>query len=196
VKRKVVRQCGVFVPLWYFFLIFHVFSLGFDFIWDKFIVTSVGFEVLTAVVMTCSVFWDITPCNPLKVNLRLGRICRLYLQGRGTFYYYKAYQTTDAYCNESYFQFVVKYKMNRKNVSIRFYWDLYLGAYNNFVSICFFFILHLLSFRYFDRYKDCCIWQLAAAVDVLYGLHSPRRSSEQFVLYRPVLLTHEIIPTT
>jgi hypothetical protein len=28
----------------------------------------VGFEVLTAVVMKSSIFWDITPCNPLKVN--------------------------------------------------------------------------------------------------------------------------------
>jgi hypothetical protein len=28
----------------------------------------VGYEVLTAVVMNSSVFWDITPCSPLKVN--------------------------------------------------------------------------------------------------------------------------------
>jgi hypothetical protein len=27
------------------------------------------------------VFWDITPCSPLKVNRRLRRICRLHLQG-------------------------------------------------------------------------------------------------------------------
>jgi hypothetical protein len=32
----------------------------------------VGFEVLTAVVMKCSVFWHITPCIPLKVD----RCCR------------------------------------------------------------------------------------------------------------------------
>jgi hypothetical protein len=42
----------------------------------------VGFEVLTAVVMKSSSFWDITPCNPLKVKRRFGGICRLYLQGR------------------------------------------------------------------------------------------------------------------
>jgi hypothetical protein len=30
----------------------------------------VGFEVLTPVVMKSSVFWDITPCSPLKVNRR------------------------------------------------------------------------------------------------------------------------------
>jgi hypothetical protein len=30
----------------------------------------VGFEVLTAVVMKSTVFWDITPCSPLKVNRR------------------------------------------------------------------------------------------------------------------------------
>jgi hypothetical protein len=28
----------------------------------------VGFEVLTAVVMKSSTFWDITSCSPLKVN--------------------------------------------------------------------------------------------------------------------------------
>jgi hypothetical protein len=29
----------------------------------------IGFEVLTAVVMKSSIFWEITPCRPLKVNL-------------------------------------------------------------------------------------------------------------------------------
>jgi hypothetical protein len=28
----------------------------------------VGSEVLTAVVMKSSIFWNITPCSPLKVN--------------------------------------------------------------------------------------------------------------------------------
>jgi hypothetical protein len=41
-----------------------------------------GFEVLTAVVMKSSIFWDITMCSPLKVNRRFGRICRLHLEGR------------------------------------------------------------------------------------------------------------------
>jgi hypothetical protein len=31
---------------------------------------AVGFEVLTGVVMKSSVFWDITPCSPLKVSRR------------------------------------------------------------------------------------------------------------------------------
>jgi hypothetical protein len=35
-------------------------------------VAYVGFEVLTAVVMNSSVFWDIMPCSPLKVNRRFG----------------------------------------------------------------------------------------------------------------------------
>jgi hypothetical protein len=30
----------------------------------------VGFEVLTAVVMKSTIFWNITPCSPLKVNRR------------------------------------------------------------------------------------------------------------------------------
>jgi hypothetical protein len=29
-----------------------------------------------------SIFWDITPCSPLKVNRRFGRTCHLHLQGR------------------------------------------------------------------------------------------------------------------
>jgi hypothetical protein len=32
--------------------------------------TVVGFEVLTAVVMKSSIFWDITPCSLLKINLK------------------------------------------------------------------------------------------------------------------------------
>jgi hypothetical protein len=31
-------------------------------------VKDIEFEVLTAVPMKSSVFWDITPCSPLKVN--------------------------------------------------------------------------------------------------------------------------------
>jgi hypothetical protein len=30
----------------------------------------VGFEVLTAVVMKSTIFWDIKPCSPLSVNRR------------------------------------------------------------------------------------------------------------------------------
>jgi hypothetical protein len=29
---------------------------------------KIGFEVLTAVVMNSSIFWDITPCSQLKVK--------------------------------------------------------------------------------------------------------------------------------
>jgi hypothetical protein len=43
---------------------------------------NVGFEVLRAVVMKCSIFWDITTCSPLKINRRFGGICRLHIQGR------------------------------------------------------------------------------------------------------------------
>jgi hypothetical protein len=42
----------------------------------------VGFEVLTAVVMKIIIFWDITPCRPLSVNLLFGGTYRLHLQGR------------------------------------------------------------------------------------------------------------------
>jgi hypothetical protein len=42
---------------------------------------NVGFEVITAVVIKSSSFWDITPCSPLKVNRHFGGTCRLHLQG-------------------------------------------------------------------------------------------------------------------
>jgi hypothetical protein len=42
----------------------------------------VGFEVLTAVIMKITIFWDITPCSPLSVNRRFGGTYCLHLQGR------------------------------------------------------------------------------------------------------------------
>jgi hypothetical protein len=41
-----------------------------------------GFEVLTGVVMKSSIFWDVTPCSPLKLKRRFGETCGLHLQGR------------------------------------------------------------------------------------------------------------------
>jgi hypothetical protein len=46
------------------------------------LIQDVGFEVLTAVVMKSSVFWDIMPCSPLKLYRRFGGTCRLHLQRR------------------------------------------------------------------------------------------------------------------
>jgi hypothetical protein len=43
----------------------------------------VGLEVLTPVVMKSAIFWDLTPCSPLKVNRSSGRTYRLHLQDRG-----------------------------------------------------------------------------------------------------------------
>jgi hypothetical protein len=34
------------------------------------------------VVKKSSIFWDITPCSPFKVNQRFGRTCRIHLQGQ------------------------------------------------------------------------------------------------------------------
>jgi hypothetical protein len=54
-------------------------------IWQAFVETwdlVLGFEVLTAGFMKNSVSWDIAPCNQLKVNRRLGDICRFHHQGR------------------------------------------------------------------------------------------------------------------
>jgi hypothetical protein len=38
--------------------------------------TYVGVVVITTVVLKSSVFWDITPCSPLKVNRCFGGACR------------------------------------------------------------------------------------------------------------------------
>jgi hypothetical protein len=40
------------------------------------------FEVLTAIVMKSSIFWDITPCSPLKVNRSFRGKCRFHFQNR------------------------------------------------------------------------------------------------------------------
>jgi hypothetical protein len=40
----------------------------------------VGFEILTAMAMKSFVFWDTTPCSPLKVNCRFRGTCRLHLR--------------------------------------------------------------------------------------------------------------------
>jgi hypothetical protein len=42
---------------------------------------NVRFEDLIAVVMNNTIFWNITPCSPLKVNRRFGRTYHLHLQG-------------------------------------------------------------------------------------------------------------------
>jgi hypothetical protein len=36
------------------------------------LVSFMGFEILTVVVMKNSIFWDIMLCNPFKVNLHFG----------------------------------------------------------------------------------------------------------------------------
>jgi hypothetical protein len=39
-----------------------------------------GFDVIIAVVMKSSIFWDITQSNPLKANRRFGEACNPHLQ--------------------------------------------------------------------------------------------------------------------
>jgi hypothetical protein len=45
-----------------------------------FITGPEGPEILTAVVMENSVFWDMAPCSLFRVNLRFVRACGLKLQ--------------------------------------------------------------------------------------------------------------------
>jgi hypothetical protein len=42
----------------------------------------VGFEVLTAVIIKSAIFWDITPCRRLKVNVHFEGKYRLHFLGR------------------------------------------------------------------------------------------------------------------
>jgi hypothetical protein len=42
-----------------------------------------GFDILTAMVIISSIFWDIIFCSPLKVNIRFGGTCVLHVQGLG-----------------------------------------------------------------------------------------------------------------
>jgi hypothetical protein len=42
----------------------------------------VGCQVLAAVVTKTLIFWDITPCSPLKVNQLFGGTCRLHCKSR------------------------------------------------------------------------------------------------------------------
>jgi hypothetical protein len=43
-------------------------------------ISNVGFEVLTPVFMKSTIFWDITPYSPLKVNRRFGETFRLHFK--------------------------------------------------------------------------------------------------------------------
>jgi hypothetical protein len=43
---------------------------------------SFEFEILTAAVMESSIFWDITPCNPVRVCRRLGGKNSFHLEGQ------------------------------------------------------------------------------------------------------------------
>jgi hypothetical protein len=44
------------------------------------IVRTVGFEILAAVVIKSSIFWDITPCSLLKANRSFRGLCRHHIQ--------------------------------------------------------------------------------------------------------------------
>jgi hypothetical protein len=64
----------IFIPL-------HFLQLFFT-LHESTVLFFVGFQILTAVLIRSAIFWDTTPCSPLKVNLRFGRIYHLHLQGQ------------------------------------------------------------------------------------------------------------------
>jgi hypothetical protein len=68
----------------------------------------VRFEVLTAVIMKGSIFWDITPCSPLKVNRCFG----------GTYYFLKM----EAVCSS-------ETSIDFQRLAICFYSGILLGLF-------------------------------------------------------------------
>jgi hypothetical protein len=69
-------------------LIFKAFKANFSdrpwVLWIEILKTTliVGYEVLTALTMKSSTFWDITTCSPVKVNGRFEGTYHLHLQQR------------------------------------------------------------------------------------------------------------------
>jgi hypothetical protein len=60
----------------------------------------VGFEVLTAVVMKSSIFWDVSPCSPLKVNRRFGEhVASIFRVSSGSCLAYSSTLKVEATCS-------------------------------------------------------------------------------------------------
>jgi hypothetical protein len=53
-------------PHWKLYILCHLLSTLLNNL--SFPTYSVGFEVVAAVVMKSTIFWDVKPCSPLKVN--------------------------------------------------------------------------------------------------------------------------------
>jgi hypothetical protein len=88
-----VKNLGEWENLWIYSLIL-TFGLSLSTDIERIIISYVGFQFVTVVVMNSPIFWDITLCSPLKVNRSSGGTCRLHLQGLGTIHsrnLYRAY---------------------------------------------------------------------------------------------------------
>jgi hypothetical protein len=83
-EQQTVKYWSVMLGLAYDILdkvqIFLFFFIVHQYLFEK-VFNGIGFEVLTAIVMKNSVFWNIMLCGPLKVNLHFRRTCHLHLQG-------------------------------------------------------------------------------------------------------------------
>jgi hypothetical protein len=49
---------------------------------EKTVSLWVGFKVIKTAVLKSCIFWNMTPCNPLRVSRRFRETCRLLLQGQ------------------------------------------------------------------------------------------------------------------
>jgi hypothetical protein len=97
------------------------------------------FEVLTAVTMKCYIFWNITPCRPVKVDQSSGRKYRLHLQGQRVNQSRNQHETGSACC---WFMLVssLVYSSTLKMKVIMFLWNvgwIYPRTQNSLPSIRF-----------------------------------------------------------
>jgi hypothetical protein len=88
----------------------------------------VGFEVLTAMVMKSSIFWDIPPWSTLKVNRRFGGTSRLHLQGRRI-------SLTEPACHQLSSRFLLGLFIDPKNGGDMLLWNVNWFS-TDFTALC------------------------------------------------------------
>jgi hypothetical protein len=69
--------------------------------------------------MNCSVFWHITPCSPLKVNVRFGVTCSFHLKGRRL----RKWQAAFALISWSTYFSTLKMKTYSSETLVHFRWN-------------------------------------------------------------------------
>jgi hypothetical protein len=102
---------------------------------DKYEKKYIIFEVLTAVVMKSCIYWDITPCSPLKVNRRYGGIFRLHLQGWRISQAWKLMARRGLAFNELHGVMSQKTELFIIKKTYMIWWNLWVYFYNMKISV-------------------------------------------------------------